>query len=80
MSIGKDVLRKVSPSKMTLTMKTPPPFDFLQLTMEWEKKTHRKPSEDELEQMWREYLVRKRLRVSSRKRKSKPKFSKKPYV
>jgi hypothetical protein len=48
--------------------------------MEWEKKTHRKPSKEELEQMWREYLVGKRLRVSSQKRKSKPKFSKKPYV
>jgi hypothetical protein len=80
MSIGKDVLRKVSPSKMTLTMKTPPPFDFLQLTMEWEKKTHRKPSEEELKQMWREYLIGKRLKVSRPKRKSKPKFSKKPYV
>ena len=80
-TIGTDVLgkaKKVTPSKVELTVKPPFPLDLIQLKLEWERKEKRKISEEEFKHMLEQYK-RKRYEKKQR-REPKPRRKAKPHV
>jgi hypothetical protein len=58
--IGKDVLGKVTPSKVELTLNLPPQIAQLKLT--WEKQENRTLSDEEFEIRLRKWLEEKRAK------------------
>jgi hypothetical protein len=75
MSIGTDVFKhskKMLPSKAELTIKAPPPFDILQLRLEWGRKERKQLSDEEFRHLLARHLKKRQHGNVNKRSKPKP--------
>lgn len=80
--IGTDVvgaLAKRAPNEFKIKLRDPSPFDLIEIEAKWTKAKHRKPSPEELVQMWKLLKVQKIMKTTSRIKRT-PKYPNKPYI